>query len=206
MTQPNTTIPKTLPTPEAAVNLFVAFRDKPVKMLGGLSLLQLLTGAQDVDRIWVVGSTAWQPAVLGIPPDGTRDIDIVFGIPGAAEDFITQAKQIMERSTEEGTYLIKYRTSKGLGTGTSLARTSNPTNGFLDAWDLPDGQSIAEHIMGFSREHERCAITIGALSGEVGALTRIVRPADTIEVIRSKQAAKDREARFASMRDMEWSS
>lgn len=183
MSQKDIIIPKKLPTPEVAVNLFVEFRDKSLPLLAGLSLMQLMGNAQDVDRIWIVGSTAWRPAVFGRYPAAVRDIDIVFGVAKGAEEFITQAKQLLERATNGGVYTIKDKVPKGEWTGTSLSKkaTDHP---FLDAWDLPEGQTIAEHIMGFEQDHERCAITLGALRGEIGALTRIVRPSSHNKIIK----------------------
>lgn len=194
-------IPKSMPLPVKVVNDFVHFMFLPHQLLHGLSLRDLLGWNEPADealdrfalleldindmavqpkvgyppitnKAWLVGSRIWRPAVLGevCPPD--KDFDIVFADLGASLDFVGKAQKLIHQKIGQNIYTI---VDSKLG-GHKLKDEKSGLS-IIDAIDLPVGQTIAEHIMGYQWDHERVAVALGAGRDDLHALTRIVRPA-----------------------------
>lgn len=175
MAQKYVKLPSELPSPEEAVNVFISFMNTPQSLFCGLEPIQLFNTHHDIDRTWVVGSCVWFPAIYGRLDDKITDMDVAFSIPGMAEDFIINAKRLFENKISNEDLLIGavfYDISSNVHGGSKLLRNNV---GILDAWDIPEGVSIAEHLMGYRNNWERCAILAGACKGEPSALTRLVR-------------------------------
>lgn len=186
-------IPAVLPPIENAINMIVRWRDSPSKMLNGIAPIKLFNLYTDIDRTWFVGSNVWYPAVLGLPCPPDADIDIVFHNKEACDTFAEHAKRTLEETDD----VNKYTMEPNRYGGQKLIRHWKDTSladhrkSFMDTWWLPNGQSIAEHICGFPRDHERCAMMAGAIAGEFGALTRVVRPNPVREFPAPADAAAD---------------
>lgn len=160
--------PETLPPLDQAVKMFVEWRDKPSKILEGRKPSDLFRGlgSAEPDRIWFVGSAVWYPAVLGTPFPDDRDIDIVFHDQVSCEQFVDHVMRTFEGLCTKDT---KPHTHGGI-------KILKDKVGIIDAWWLPEGVSIGEHIMSYKHDHEHVAILAGASSLEIGALLRLVRP------------------------------
>lgn len=164
-------IPSTLPelerVAEAATDLLV----ENLKILEGLSLRELLIGScTDFAYCYLVGSRAWRLALgLHVPDD--KDIDLLFKTKGDASLFMGYA--LFKLNEESGG---KYHMGPNKVGGLKIKRLADDV-GVLDAWWLPSGQSVAEHLMGFKHEHERVAICPLVESLGEMAITRLVRPA-----------------------------
>lgn len=180
-------IPKVLPPLDAAMILFSQFIATPIELLAGYRPSELFSIQQDVDRAWFVGSAAWMPLVRCKAWSSEKsDIDIAFGIPGSAQIFGEQVKRMLENKGEE--IFIEENKWEGPKLCRKVNKRMKP---FLDAWDIPDGHTIGEHIWSFPRNHERCAIMVGACNGEVSAVTRLV---DLPTRVRLPKKKKEKEA------------
>jgi hypothetical protein len=174
MARDNVIIPQILPTISKAIDIFIEWRDKPNILLGTLSPIDLFNYTTDIDRVWFVGSSVWMPAVLGIPADSSSDIDIITETEDAYRNLFDYIKFILAER-----YSGQYFEEENRYGGKKLLRRDTHTNyvrKLIDVWHLPSNQTIAEHIMGFPRDHERCAAMAGISKDEVNCFTRIVKP------------------------------
>lgn len=170
--------PDKLPSVQTAIDLFVAWRDNPSDLLQGYAPIDLFKHFSiDIDHAWFVGSCVWYPAVLGlIFPDET-DIDIVFATEPQARSFCEHVEPMFMALQVS----VDTNVHKG-------AKFLHDGKGFLDVWWLPAGVSIAEHVMGWKHDHEHVAMMAHVRSGDIGALTRIVRPQKWEEPTKPKAA------------------
>lgn len=97
---------------------------------------------------WVVGSHVWRP-VLDMSPDMGADIDIVF----ASDVSRDAAAELLKKTNLYDVRKNAFGSDKFYHRGTEIAAA--------DLWTLPAGESIVEHVLGFSQRHERVAFAVG---------------------------------------------
>lgn len=166
-------MPKQLPEVAAAMSQIADELERESETLYGVQPIELFGGWCDIRSTWLVGSFVWRAAVFGERPAPGHDMDVVFLDPEGPGQFIDRAARIiMERRKNGKTVSI---TKNKFGS----PRLVDPATGEvkIDAWALPENQTIAEHISGYPWLHQRVAYLVGSVHGEIHGLTRLVRPA-----------------------------
>lgn len=193
-------IPKTLPTPQQAMEILVPWLDEPQRRLAGLSPRQLLASG-DALQTWFVGSSVWYPAVMKKPPPQTSDIDIVLGYKGKADLVNTIIAKMNERDLESTYAIVGKNVHGGLKISRQLVTPLTKQDGgiatLIDVWELPKGVSICEHVMSYKYDHEHVALAALASAGEVFSLTRIVRPIAYATTPTGREEARQQRLRAA---------
>jgi hypothetical protein len=158
--------PDKLPSVQTAIDLFVAWRDNSSLLLQGLAPIELFKHFSiDIDHAWFVGSCVWYPAVLGVMFPDDSDIDIVFATEPEARSFCEHVQSMLAAQQ----LLLSIGTNVHGG-----AKFLRDGKGFLDVWWLPEGISIAEHVMGWKHDHEaeldECDVGVIELTDQSAAL------------------------------------
>lgn len=140
----------------------------PQKILEGLTPLDLFENSNILENVWLVGSRAWRPIVLGDGCPEDRDFDIVFCESSQLHIFIGSALHELRKLNRA--YDLENNKLGGL-------KIAKAGIGVIDAWCLPENTNIAEHIMGFGRSHERVAVEIAStMRMRISGITRLVCP------------------------------
>lgn len=168
-------VPDVLPSVEQTMVDIDATINAPQERLCGLTPLSLFRPWFDVSRSWFVGSIVWRHCI-GEAPFPDHDFDVVFADADIVEDFIVKAHQTLLLTRRDGRQLSITRNKFGSPRIVQLLPESCESV-IIDAWALPHGQSIAEHVSGYPWIHQRCAYMVGSMVGDISGLTRLIRPA-----------------------------
>lgn len=181
MTRRGTDVPTRLPTPEQAIFAFQAWFNQPCPIINGLRPIELFK-AHGLENAYVVGSAAWQPILYGEHYDNRGDIDVVFtGADSRAVEFVEFAHGLITRADTTNDKELLYDITVGVFDNPKIIRSWKAGNNksmerhVISAYCLRANASIAEHVLEYPKEHQRCAIALGAGPGEAWGVTRLVR-------------------------------
>jgi hypothetical protein len=145
----------------------------PRDRLSGWSIGQLVNEFGGGGLKWLTGSTVWLPAVF-FESDLNTDLDIVFEDKDACELF---TKGVLSA-------LPGYKITKNSWGGS--VRIEHPDGKHvIDAWYLEDDESIAELLLTYPSDYQRCAYNLTWSGPSPGHLTRIVKKRERIRETRS---------------------
>lgn len=157
-------IPSVLPSLVDATRSVVYLLDMPRERLGGFSLSQLVNEFSGGGLKWLTGSTVWLPAVFG-KVDTETDLDVVFETKDDCERFCRGVTGVL--------------TPKGYFTQDNVwgsRRFMHPDGKhIIDAWALEDDESIAELLLTYPNDYQRCAFNITWSGSTPAYLTRIIK-------------------------------
>lgn len=163
-------IPTQIPHPGESMRRIAAALDSPWDMFFGMRPIELFGGWVDIRTTWLVGSFIWRPVVLGEEPLRTHDLDVIFEDPEGPAAFIAQAARLLMARERHGKTVSvvenKFGSPRLVDTLTKRV--------LIDAWSLPAGNTIVEHISGYPWVHQRCAYLVGSVDGETTGLVRNV--------------------------------
>ncbi len=189
MSKRGTKLPEAIKPVELGLNLFCQWKVEPCDKFAGLSFMDLFAGAGpfiDLDRVWVVGSCAWQPIIKGTKWDGQSDVDIIFPDQDQAEAFRDRALELLNNNARPQRRVVEGLEANRFG-GTKLfwtkprtkpsAREEVEDREFMDIiWLPPSGRTVAEVISEFNEPHEKVAINAAAAPGDVNSVIRLAYP------------------------------
>jgi len=182
-------IPRPLPDQEQAARLIEKFVNAPRVVLGDATLRNLIETYSDGTPVWLTGSSVWMPAVFSMDPPSDNDYDLVFSTQAACDRFVNGFMAEMNARVPGFTYkkgasqfgatriFAPDNSSRVRSLGNIFAQIQAGAKGIVDAWALEPGESIAEVLMSYKENYQRCAYLMNrSVAGSAGALTRIVRP------------------------------
>lgn len=163
-------LPAILPNQTSASLMIDELLESPSANLFGLRPIELFSSF-DLLTTWLVGSFVWKPIALGEKPHEKTDIDVAFIDADEPMRFINNAYRILMAMDRGGDSLSISVNKFG---SPRLINMSGRV--LIDAFSLPAGVSIAEHVSVYPWPHQRCAFLIGAESHDQNRILRIVRP------------------------------
>ena len=161
-------IPDKMPSIEDATKNITFLMDIPRPALMDYSISELVNQYSDGSPKWLVGSTVWLPAVFN-EVDKNTDLDVVFQTKDALELFANGTVNELNRRISGARYTLTENGNQG-------KRILHPNGDHvIDAWHLQDDESIAELLMSFPYNYQRCAFFMTWTGSSLGYLTRIIK-------------------------------